>query len=379
MRWIIALLLMFAGCQNAKAIKELITEGRLVPPSTRQCDQVQSLCIPHNQGFRVSGNKILKGDQEVELRGVNWFGLETTTYGLHGLWSGRTLESFVDQIKELGFNAIRVPIAPEALSYSTRGSDGFISSRHQLERLIEYSEQQGVYILLDLHKCSAYQSHMDKPAPGMGSCAQYTEDEWQADLGEMAAMARNYQNVVGIDIFNEPYGPTWERWSVMATEAGNAVLAANPYILVFVEGVGGASPYGGFHPFWGENLTQAGDYPVKIPTSRLVYSPHAYGPSVAGQSYFDDGRFPQNMPGIWDTHFGYLMEDHPLAVGEFGGRYQGKDQVWQDAFVAYIKREGIKSWFYWSLNPNSGDTGGILLDDWRTVDQRKMALLQRLM
>lgn len=36
-------------------------------------------------------------------------------------------------------------------------------------------------------------------------------------------------------------------------------------------------------------------------------------------------------------------------------------------------------WFYWALNPDSGDTGGILLDDWKTVHEGKMALLQRLM
>ena len=30
---------------------------------------------------------------------------------------------------------------------------------------------------------------------------------------------------------------------------------------------------------------------------------------------------------------------------------------------------------YWSLNPNSGDTGGILLDDWQSVDPDKEALL----
>jgi endoglucanase len=165
----------------------------------------------------------------------------------------------------------------------------------------------------------------------------------------------------------------------MSGRAGKAILRANPYVLVFVEGVAGASPAGGFGPFWGENLFEAGDKPVDIPSSRLVYSPHVYGPSVAGQSYFNEPRFPNNMPNIWDMHFGYLREDHPLAIGEFGGRYQGHDQVWQDAFVAYIKREGIKNWFYWSLNPNSGDTGGILLDDWKTVDQRKMDLLKRLM
>jgi len=33
------------------------------------------------------------------------------------------------------------------------------------------------------------------------------------------------------------------------------------------------------------------------------------------------------------------------------------------------------SWTFWSWNPNSGDTGGILANDWRTVNQNKMAYL----
>ena len=33
------------------------------------------------------------------------------------------------------------------------------------------------------------------------------------------------------------------------------------------------------------------------------------------------------------------------------------------------------SWTYWAWNPNSGDTGGVLQADWRTVNSAKMDLL----
>jgi hypothetical protein len=33
------------------------------------------------------------------------------------------------------------------------------------------------------------------------------------------------------------------------------------------------------------------------------------------------------------------------------------------------------SWTFWSWNPNSTDTGGILADDWRTVNENKMVYL----
>jgi cellulase/cellobiase CelA1 len=52
--------------------------------------------------------------------------------------------------------------------------------------------------------------------------------------------------------------------------------------------------------------------------------------------------------------------------------------VWQDALVDYLVGKGIGSAFYWTWNPNSGDTGGILRDDWSTVREDKLTLLRRL-
>ena len=62
---------------------------------------------------------------------------------------------------------------------------------------------------------------------------------------------------------------------------------------------------------------------------------------------------------------------------EFGGRSVGQDRegVWQRDLVAFLKQKRI-SYSYWAWNPDSGDTGGILEDDWQTVDRAKLELLQ---
>ena len=58
-------------------------------------------------------------------------------------------------------------------------------------------------------------------------------------------------------------------------------------------------------------------------------APHVYGPSVhSDQPYFQTKHFPGNMATIWDSHFGFLSEDYPIAIGEFGGRYTGADRQW---------------------------------------------------
>jgi hypothetical protein len=67
---------------------------------------------------------------------------------------------------------------------------------------------------------------------------------------------------------------------------------------------------------------------------------------------------------------------YAVVVGEFGGRNVGADQEWQSEFMKYLLAKRF-SFFYWCLNPGSQDTGGLLAEDWRTVDDSKVALLQQ--
>ena len=46
--------------------------------------------------------------------------------------------------------------------------------------------------------------------------------------------------------------------------------------------------------------------------------------------------------------------------------------------VKYLGSTGI-SYSYWSYNPNSGDTGGLIKDDWRTPETTKLDALKPLL
>ena len=163
------------------------------------------------------------------------------------------------------------------------------------------------------------------------------------------------------------------------------MLSVNPNILVFVEGIGdNPSCQDNYGHFWGGNLAPVKCAPISpnmIPSNKLVYSPHVYGPDVSYQGYFGDPSFPSNMPQIWDAQFGYLTGNgFTLAPGEWGGKYgnggKPEDVTWQNALVSYLKSKKICSSYYWDLNPNSGDTGGLLQDDWSTPWANKLNLLQ---
>ena len=133
-----------------------------------------------------------------------------------------------------------------------------------------------------------------------------------------------------------------------------------------------------------QNLQGAAASPLRAKSSagasKVVYSPHTYGPGTYDQPQFHDPAFPNNQPAIWDTQWGHLVRTGvaPVLLGEFGGRYRGADKTLQDELVRYLEEREIGS-FYWSLNPDSSDTGG-LLKEWSTMtpEDAKLALLARL-
>jgi len=114
--------------------------------------------------------------------------------------------------------------------------------------------------------------------------------------------------------------------------------------------------------------------------SRLVYSPHTYGPSVYDQAYFEVSNFPSNMPAIWDDHFGFVagLTGKPCITGEWGGPQTGSTNVWLNAFVSYLISKDLRDNIFWALNPNSGsDTPGVLYS-WINPDENLLSLLSEL-
>ncbi|MFN4257861.1 MAG: cellulose binding domain-containing protein [Gemmataceae bacterium] len=348
--------------------------------------------------FYTSGNQILDANgTPVRIAGVNWFGLETADFAPHGLWA-RNWREQMDHMKELGFNTIRLPFSnqlfdpgsvPNAHTYNNPDLAG-LTGLEIMDKIIQYAGEIGLRIILDHHRSDA---GAGPNGNGLWYTSVYPESRWIADWVMLATRYADNPTVIGADLHNEPHGPaTWGTgnlatdWRLAAERAGNAILAANPNWLIFVEGIqhGTTGSY-----WWGGNLSLAGAYPVRLDVpGRLVYSPHAYPASVYHQSWFNDPNFPDNLPAIWDANWGYLFREGtaPLLLGEFGSKLEHPlDEPWIDKMIAYLSGDlngdgtsdldpgqlGI-SWTWWSWNPNSGDTGGILANDWRTVHTNKL-------
>ncbi|WP_228059746.1 glycoside hydrolase family 5 protein [Plectonema radiosum] len=330
----------------------------------------------------------------VLLRGVNWFGMETETHAPHGLWL-RDYQEMMAQIKKLGYNLIRLPYSVEALrSSQVSGIDFTIGSNQQLEgktpieimdAIVEEAQRQGLLILLDSHRLN------DQRIPELWYGDGYTEADWINTWLQLAQRYQNQTNVIGADLKNEPHGKaSWGTgdlatdWRLAAERAGNAIGNINPNWLIVVEGVEKNVPGQYLAQHWqGGNLEGVLKYPVRLSVrNKLVYSPHEYGPGVYNMPYFSDDKFPQNLVHRWQIGFNYISSQQkaPIFVGEFGGRLNDseKEAIWLNKFVKYIDEQNL-SFAFWSWNPNSADTGGILLDDWKSVDLPKQKLISQLL
>ncbi|MFE6092132.1 cellulase family glycosylhydrolase [Streptomyces massasporeus] len=338
--------------------------------------------------WHTSGRQILDAaGQPVRIAGINWFGFETANHVVHGLWA-RDYKSMIDQMKSLGYNTIRMPYSDDILkpgtmpdSINTDGKNADLrglTSLQVLDRIVAYAGQSGLKIVLDRHRPDA------AGQSALWYTASVPESTWITNLKGLATRYKGNSTVIGIDLHNEPHDPacwgcgdTSRDWRLAAQRAGNAVLSANPELLIMVEGV---QSHNGVNGWWGGNLMGVAQYPVQLDVpDRLVYSAHDYATSVAQQSWFSDPSFPSNMPGIWDKYWGYIFKQNiaPVWLGEFGTTLQPSvDQKWLAELVKYLRSTstyGADSfhWTFWSWNPNSGDTGGILKDDWQTVDTVK--------
>ena len=345
--------------------------------------------VPASGYLSVSGTALINHRGEgVRLTGVNWFGFETEVMLPHGLWS-RLHDEMLAQVIALGFNSIRLPFSNEMLAseQEVETVDPRLTGLTPLEAMdviVATAGELGLRIVLDNHSraSDAYLTETLWYTP------TFSEEDWIRDWVSLAERYKNNPTVVAFDLNNEPHGDaTWgtgnqaSDWKLAAERCAEAIHAVNPDVLIIVEGV---EVVNGTYYWWGGNLRGVLDAPVEISAAnKLVYSAHDYGPEIYEQAWFSDPNYPDNLSLIWDDYFGFIMNNGlgHLYLGEFGIKEvngaDGRAMQWFESLLAYMGDS--YSWAFWSLNPNSGDTGGILMDDWESVEEWKVDALQPFM
>lgn len=349
--------------------------------------------------WHTQGAHILDSNNEVvRIAGINWFGFETPQFVVQGL-AQRNYKDTLRQMKSLGYNTLRLPYSnqlfdpqskPVDINYKLNPDLKNLQGLALLDKIVYAAGEAGLHVILDRHRPDA------QAQSALWYTSAYPETRWISDWQMLARHYKGDTMVLGADLHNEPHQPAcWgcgdaqHDWRLAAERAGNAILAINPDWLIFVEGVdcygpGGSASQNSSCYWWGGNLQGVRSAPVTLQVSdRLVYSVHDYPQSIANQPWFSASNYPANLPEVWDRYWGYIVRQNiaPVWVGEFGTRLETQsDRLWFKALITYMGSDvhGL-SWTYWCWNPTSLDTGGLVGDDWRTVNKEKQNDLNKIL
>ena len=164
------------------------------------------------------------------ISGVNWYGFETTSHVAHGLYHV-DYTFVVDEIKQYGYNTIRIPFSNEMWQNDPIPNSNTISacpsckgshSRDILARIVNYAGSIGLHVILDNHRSEAGNS---AEANGLWYTSAYPESAWSNDWvhvmdwvhgiqqtqGATDTVTVNYLAsdgfpiVLGFDLRNEPH------------------------------------------------------------------------------------------------------------------------------------------------------------------------------
>lgn len=360
----------------------------------------------------TDGDRIVdQNGTEVWLTGCNWFGYNTGSNLFDGVWACNMREA-LESIADHGFNLLRIPMSAELLLQWSNGEYPEANYNHaynpELESMnsleifdyaLDILAANGVKVMIDIHS-------LPTDAMGHNLPLWYTDsmtvDDFYEALDWLSARYANNDTIIAYDLKNEPHGKASEpdhaiwndsedanNWRYVAQTAGNIILDNNPHALIVIEGIQiypidpvannftSTNDDDYYNSWWGGNLRAVADYPIDFGSpernAQVVYSPHDYGPAVYAQPWFEGGFTYESLyDDYWHDAWLYIDEEQiaPLLIGEWGGFMSGDNLTWMTYMRQLIADYHLNHTF-WCFNANSGDTGGLVLDDFVTWDTEK--------
>lgn len=279
--------------------------------------------------------------------------------------------------------------------------NGYLPNTTTKERYIWtvlFYVRNGFYVLVDNHYREDQTAETNETAWVQG---------WSDLAHELLVAHPETQGRIFFDLLNEPgqYGQNWEKTDKAGVHhlylaAMDAIWKVSDKAIFAIEGAGQDS----LNANWGDGFctdeakikqlglgdprpffTELAGKPYK---GAVALAPHVYGPAVTHAPKDFSG---QGLTDRLDASFGALTKTgfagpsgplkFPVAIGEFGSKFteQGDVDFMRD-FAKYLSEGGdkhnkIDHWFYWDWNADSGDTGGLVTDNWKDIEWVKVAYL----
>ena len=379
-----------------------------------------SSVVQGDDWLTTDGDRIVdQNGTAVWLTGCNWFGYNTGSNIFDGVWACNMRQA-LESIADHGFNLLRIPMSAELLLQWKNGEypqanfnqayNAELQSMNSLE-IFDYAldicAANGIKVMIDIHSL---------PTDAMGHMLpmwytdSFTVDDYYEALDWLSERYANNDTIIAYDLKNEPHGAASEtehaiwndsedanNWRYVAETAGNIILDNNPHALIMIEGIQiypidpiannftSTNDDDYYNSWWGGNLRAVADYPIDFGSpernAQIVYSPHDYGPAVYAQPWFEGGFTYESLyEDYWHDAWLYIDEEEiaPLLIGEWGGFMTGDNLTWM-TYMRQLIAEYHLNHTFWCFNANSGDTGGLVLDDFVTWDEDKYEFVREVL
>lgn len=288
-------------------------------------------------------------NQTVILRGVNkpemvddpdgiWMGQQH--------WTDENVKAELDAMKGWGINVIRCHISVELWKYDIGPDSGHpasewcaISAREAIKRLLTFTAESGIYVILDPYSVRCYWTGGDQdylPWPPYQRSPNASEiigsvDEFVEWWRSVARELKDYPNVM-FDIWNEPNPPmnAWQEWLDGAQQCITAIREEGFTGIIFFEWRTGAfcnivlnddnsdfplgHPSNGFHlHHWLEEAVNT----LKDPVKNLAFDVHLY--RLGGSFKFINDELVQ----YWNDTVAWNYTQIKMALEYMGWKWAG--------------------------------------------------------
>jgi endoglucanase len=256
----------------------------------------------------------------------------------------------LDNIKNAGFNVLRVPVwwgqfyPLNNVSNAGWRSDAFT----MLDWLVSNAASRGLYVIIDMHGVVGGQSMSDDTGQANQN-AYWTSASDQGNTAWMWWQIASHYNgnpaVAGYDLINEPDdAPSTSAVLTAYNSLYSSVRSADANHMIFIEGTFGS---------WNWSMLPA---PSQYGWTNVVYEMHEYQyNSTAAQ--VEAGS--TNQVNDFNNHASWNV---PGYIGEFNDFASGGATTWQYSINAY-DNAGL-SWTAWSYKA----TDGLIPDSWGWYD-----------
>ncbi len=182
------------------------------------------------------------------------------------------------------------------------GCETAVSPKDAFWTVLTEMQRHNLYVMVDMHHRYGY-------GDAMRDGTVYDLSQYQRDLSFLADQIKQkgLDNVIGIDIFNEPYQLNWFTtnnqqvpWVKVIATAANAVYASNPSLLLFVEGADQGS-------------NDPDTPPICVAKADMVDDPNAYSHSPDPAACGDRERV--YFKGNWGEDFKPLLSQTSAKQG----------------------------------------------------------------